>query len=170
MKTIIKATLFTYCLLISIGLFGQEIKKGDHIKNNKLNDFIGTWKWTAGDSTFMVSFEKVTFEEKASKIKLDLLGGWYMYTIGANTILKNSKDKWKGNIKETQLLGDVDEEGILIVNFNTPHEYTGYILIIKLINRGKEAIMELAYKNNPTKSISDLQVNIPKRITLEYVK
>ncbi|MGB4775454.1 MAG: DUF6705 family protein [Daejeonella sp.] len=80
-----------------------SFKKGDYIKNNSIDKFIGQWKYTHGNETLIFSFKKNKQYYPTIEIYKDIIKGNYLYMKDGKILAKISD--------ATIVIGDTNLKG-----------------------------------------------------------
>ncbi|MEW5675699.1 DUF6705 family protein [Flavobacterium enshiense] len=164
-------SLLFYCLnsnsqIISIEDIGLIPIDGAYYKDNELllNRFVGTWKYTNGNTSLKIIFQKIS--RQRANYSEDLLIGEYLYIENGveiiNTLnnISNSENNIEGNSviyhNSKPTCNDcVVGEKRLVVSFGDPLKQTWGPLYLRKINVGGQEAISAQFILNGTRYIGD---------------
>ena len=162
--------VIVFYLLFLTSLKGQDIKKGDHIRDKRINNFEGSWQGSSGDTVLQLVLEKNQYHNEQSDLTYDLIIGWYSLEIDRKIIYSYTKESWNKDIKNVILQGHATNENKLLLYINRPENiYSRYQYIMTLKNQ-KNAILTLEYANSPLNSQRKQGIKLPIIIELRKTR
>ena len=164
-------TLLLIGLLTGFNLYSQQIiddpdaipsQKGDYIKDNRINEYIGTWEWKNENETLTIVIEK-------RKLKANLGTDFYVY--------KDMALGWYKYVKNGVIIdNNLEQQNIKLNTFNDAHEHASlfggsnkndisftfqdfksnkkYRVIMKL-SPNKQEVSWIVYSYNSTVALKD---------------
>ena len=57
-NTLLKLTIVLLCVCFSQTVTAQKITEGEYDRNDKIDNFVGTWEWQNGNEVFRIVITK----------------------------------------------------------------------------------------------------------------
>lgn len=115
MKSIL--TIVIVLLLHSIVACSQNPKKGDYLKDEKLDKFVGIWEASTGKGTIRIILKKEKIFIKGMDFYQDMIIGWHVYSKDKKTV--ESSIDYAGSVYDENVTILASSEGDDILKITT---------------------------------------------------